>query len=109
MPDGSCSVEVYLTELCLALNSDPENKIKQKFSKADSLVYIMNEIRRAFSIPETAECRIWAKHISSYKLIDELSATYQECRLILEVRGEDGDWPRDNISPRSMAPTGLSN
>ena len=43
-----------------------------------------------------------------FKLIDELSATYQECglipgqTLILEVRGEDGDWPRDNISPRSM-------
>ena len=27
-----CRVEVYLTELCLALNSDPENKIKMKFS-----------------------------------------------------------------------------
>ena len=96
---GLCWVEVYLTEFCLALNSDPENKIKQKFSKADSLVYIMNEIRRAFSIPETAECRIWAKYMSFYKLIDELSATYQECglypgqTLILEVRGEDGDWP----------------
>ena len=32
-----CRVEVYLTELCLALNSDPENKIKMKFSKADTI------------------------------------------------------------------------
>ena len=51
--------------------------------------------------------RLWAKYISCYKLLIELSA-FLECglykgqTLILEVRGEDGDWPRDNISPRSM-------
>jgi len=104
---GLCWVEVYLTEFCLALNSDPENKIKHKFSKADGLVYVMKKIRRVFNVPETAECRMWAKYISCYKLIDELSA-FLECglylgqTLILEVRGEDGDWSRDNISPRSM-------
>ncbi|XP_023332925.1 ubiquitin carboxyl-terminal hydrolase 4 isoform X2 [Eurytemora carolleeae] len=53
-----CRVEVYLTELCLALNSDPENKIKMKFSKADTIAYIMNEMRREFNIPETAKCRV---------------------------------------------------
>ncbi|XP_023338587.1 ubiquitin carboxyl-terminal hydrolase 15, partial [Eurytemora carolleeae] len=100
-----CRVEVYLTELCLALNSDPENKIKMKFSKADTIAYIMNEMRREFNIPETAECRVWSKYTSCYELIEGLSSTYQESglypgqTLILEVKGEDGEWPRDKISP----------
>ena len=67
----------------------------------------MKEKRRAFNIPETAKCRLCAKYISCYKLLIELSAflecgLYQGQTLILEVRGEDGDWPRDNISLRSM-------
>ena len=37
----------------------------------------MNEMRREFNIPETAECRVWSKYTSCYKLIEDLSSTYQ--------------------------------
>ena len=37
----------------------------------------MNEMRREFSIPETAECRVWSKYTSCYELIEGLSSTYQ--------------------------------
>ena len=41
------------------------------------LEHILNEMRREFNIPDTAECRIWSKYSALYELIESLSATFQ--------------------------------
>ena len=46
----------------LADSSRPEETVKKKFSKADSLLTIQKNMKEVFSIPEDVQTRMWIKY-----------------------------------------------
>ena len=96
-----CKVEVYFIEFQLAENSSLEDIKKKKFSKSDTLEHIQNVMRTEFNIGSDADTRLWNKYSSNtYEQLNRLDNTVQDAGLfsgqmiIIEVKNEDGTWPR---------------
>ncbi|XP_053544495.1 ubiquitin carboxyl-terminal hydrolase 15 isoform X8 [Ictalurus punctatus] len=96
-----CKVEVYLTELKLCEDSNMDNVITRRFSKADTIDTIEKEMRKLFSIPDEKETRLWNKYMSNtFEPLNKPDSTIQDAGLyqgqvlVIEQKNEDGTWPR---------------
>ena len=96
-----CKVEVYFVVFQLAENSKPDETVKKKFSKSDTIGTIDKEMRKLFSIPEDAETRLWTKYSqSTYEQLTKMESTVQDVGIyssqviLIERKSEDGTWPR---------------
>ncbi|XP_032065917.1 ubiquitin carboxyl-terminal hydrolase 4 [Thamnophis elegans] len=103
-----CKVEVYLLELKLCQNSDPTNLVDSYFSKADTIATIEKEMRKQFNIPDGTEVRLWNKCTSNaYEQLSKLDSTVQDAGLyqgqvvLIEMKNEDGSWPRQSSLTKS--------
>ncbi|XP_072175057.1 ubiquitin carboxyl-terminal hydrolase 4-like [Diadema setosum] len=105
-----CKVEVYLMEFKLCEHSEPDKVISQKFSKADTIETIENEMRKLFNIEEEKETRIWNKYMSNtYEQLSKRENTVQDAGLyqgqvlVIEQKNKDGTWPRQPTSNNSTS------
>ncbi|KAM8883297.1 ubiquitin carboxyl-terminal hydrolase 15 isoform 2-T2 [Synchiropus picturatus] len=96
-----CKVEVYLTELKLCEDSNMENVITKRFSKADTIDLIEKEMRKLFSIPDDKETRLWNRYMSNtFEPLNKPDSTIQDAGLyqgqvlVIEQKNADGTWPR---------------
>uniref|UniRef100_A0AAX7T0B2 Ubiquitin carboxyl-terminal hydrolase n=1 Tax=Astatotilapia calliptera TaxID=8154 RepID=A0AAX7T0B2_ASTCA len=96
-----CKVEVYLTELKLCEDSNMDNVITKRFSKADTIDMIEKEMRKLFSIPDEKETRLWNRYMSNtFEPLNKPDSTIQDAGLyqgqvlVIEQKSEDGTWPR---------------
>lgn len=101
-------VEIYFLELQLTQYGFPENLVKRKFSKNDTIGKILEEMKRVFELKEDQEVRVWNKFSSNtYEKLSNLDNTVQEAGLFsgqivqVEVKGEDGAWPRASTATTS--------
>jgi len=108
-----CKVEVYYIEFQLAENSNLEETKKKKFSKSDTLEQIQNVMREEFNIATEADTRLWNKYTSNtYEQLARLDNTVQDAGLfsgqliIIEIKNEDGTWPRQARSTGSLGTNG---
>ncbi|XP_043374341.1 ubiquitin carboxyl-terminal hydrolase 4 isoform X5 [Dermochelys coriacea] len=99
-----CKVEVYLLELKLCENSDPTNVLACHVSKADTIATIEKEMRQLFNILSEKETRLWSRYMSNaYEQVSNLDSTVQDAGLyhgqvlLIEVKNEDGTWPRQSL------------
>ncbi|KAJ8245506.1 hypothetical protein GJAV_G00271450 [Gymnothorax javanicus] len=110
-----CKVEVYLTELKLCEDSNMDNIVTRRFSKADTIDSIEKEMRQLFSIPNEKETRLWNKYMSStFEPLTKPDSTIQDAGLyqgqvlVIEQKNEDGTWPRGSSVSRSSVTSNLS-
>uniref|UniRef100_A0A672YQ19 Ubiquitin carboxyl-terminal hydrolase n=1 Tax=Sphaeramia orbicularis TaxID=375764 RepID=A0A672YQ19_9TELE len=101
-----CKVEVYLTELKLCEDSNMDNVITRRFSKADTIDMIEKEMRKLFSIPDEKETRLWNRYMSNtFEPLNKPDSTIQDAGLyqgqvlVIEQKNEDGTWPRGSTAP----------
>nr|XP_061815786.1 ubiquitin carboxyl-terminal hydrolase 15-like isoform X2 [Nerophis lumbriciformis] len=101
-----CKVEVYLTELKLCEDSNMDNVITRRFSKADTIDLIEKEMRKLFSIPDEKETRLWNRYMSNtFEPLNKPDSTIQDAGLyqgqvlVIEQKNEDGTWPRGSDAP----------
>ncbi|XP_073694005.1 ubiquitin carboxyl-terminal hydrolase 15-like [Garra rufa] len=109
-----CKVEVYLTELKLCDDSNMDNVITRRFSKADTIDSIEREMRKLFSIPDEKETRLWNKYMSNtFEPLNKPDSTIQDAGLyqgqvlVIEQKNEDGSWPRGCSSSSSSSSSAL--
>uniref|UniRef100_A0A8C5NFV1 Ubiquitin carboxyl-terminal hydrolase n=1 Tax=Gouania willdenowi TaxID=441366 RepID=A0A8C5NFV1_GOUWI len=100
-----CKVEVYLTELKLCEDSNMDNVITRRFSKADTIDVIEKEMRKLFSIQEEKETRLWNRYMSNtFEPLNKPDSTIQDAGLyqgqvlVIEQKNEDGSWPRGSTN-----------
>ncbi|XP_029350658.1 ubiquitin carboxyl-terminal hydrolase 15 isoform X3 [Echeneis naucrates] len=100
-----CKVEVYLTELKLCEDSNMDNVITRRFSKADTIDMIEKEMRKLFSIPDEKETRLWNRYMSNtFEPLNKPDSTIQDAGLyqgqvlVIEQKKEDGTWPRGSTA-----------
>ncbi|XP_023205908.1 ubiquitin carboxyl-terminal hydrolase 15 isoform X2 [Xiphophorus maculatus] len=100
-----CKVEVYLTELKLCEDSNMDNVITRRFSKADTIDMIEKEMRKLFSIPDEKETRLWNRYMSNtFEPLNKPDSTIQDAGLyqgqvlVIEQKNEDGTWPRGSMA-----------
>ncbi|XP_073447803.1 ubiquitin carboxyl-terminal hydrolase 4 [Aquarana catesbeiana] len=105
-----CKVEVYLIELKLSENNDPEKMVSRHFSKADTIEFIEKEVRRIFNIPPEKETRLWNRYMTNtYEQLTKPDNTVQDAGLyqgqvlVIEQKNADGTWPRQAQSKSSTA------
>uniref|UniRef100_A0AAR2J4K8 Ubiquitin carboxyl-terminal hydrolase 15 n=1 Tax=Pygocentrus nattereri TaxID=42514 RepID=A0AAR2J4K8_PYGNA len=91
-----CKVEVYLTELKLCEDSNMDNIVTRRFSKADTIDTIEKEMRKLFSIPDERETRLWNKYMSNtFEPLNKPDSTIQDAGLyqgqvlVIEQKNED--------------------
>ena len=77
----------------------PEETVKKKFSKADSLLTIQKTMREVFQIPDDTQTRLWIKYSEkAYELLSNLdtsaqdSSLYHDQVIIIERQKSDGSW-----------------
>uniref|UniRef100_A0A7N8X215 Ubiquitin carboxyl-terminal hydrolase n=1 Tax=Mastacembelus armatus TaxID=205130 RepID=A0A7N8X215_9TELE len=104
-----CKVEVYLTELKLCEDSNMDNVITRRFSKADTIDMIEKEMRKLFSIPDEKETRLWNRYMSNtFEPLNKPDSTIQDAGLyqgqvlVIEQKNEDGTWPRGCTAPKIL-------
>uniref|UniRef100_A0A8C9VFV7 Ubiquitin carboxyl-terminal hydrolase n=1 Tax=Scleropages formosus TaxID=113540 RepID=A0A8C9VFV7_SCLFO len=109
-----CKVEVYLTELKLCEDSNMDNVITRRFSKADTIDTIEKEMRKLFSIPDEKETRLWNKYMSNtFEPLNKPDSTIQDAGLyqgqvlVIEQKNEDGTWPRGSSTPNAEVRLGI--
>uniref|UniRef100_A0AAX7W4R4 Ubiquitin carboxyl-terminal hydrolase n=1 Tax=Astatotilapia calliptera TaxID=8154 RepID=A0AAX7W4R4_ASTCA len=107
-----CKVEVYLTELKLCEDSNMDNVITKRFSKADTIDMIEKEMRKLFSIPDEKETRLWNRYMSNtFEPLNKPDSTIQDAGLyqgqvlVIEQKSEDGTWPRGSTAPNYSLPS----
>ncbi|KAI1883387.1 hypothetical protein AGOR_G00230910 [Albula goreensis] len=110
-----CKVEVYLTELKLCEDGNMDKVITRRFSKADTIDTIEQEMRKLFSIPDEKETRLWNKYMSNtFEPLSKPDSTIQDAGLyqgqvlVIEQKNEDGTWPRGATAPKSAGASNLS-
>uniref|UniRef100_A0A7N6ACB9 Ubiquitin carboxyl-terminal hydrolase n=1 Tax=Anabas testudineus TaxID=64144 RepID=A0A7N6ACB9_ANATE len=96
-----CKVEVYLTELKLCEDSNMDNVITRRFSKADTIDMIEKEMRKLFNITDEKETRLWNRYMSNtFEPLNKPDSTIQDAGLyqgqvlVIEQKNDDGTWPR---------------
>uniref|UniRef100_A0A8C2Z5U6 Ubiquitin carboxyl-terminal hydrolase n=1 Tax=Cyclopterus lumpus TaxID=8103 RepID=A0A8C2Z5U6_CYCLU len=101
-----CKVEVYLTELKLCEDSNMDNVITRRFSKADTIDMIEKEMRKLFTVPDEKETRLWNRYMSNtFEPLNKPDSTIQDAGLyqgqilVIEQKSEDGSWPRGSTAP----------
>ncbi|KAG8436185.1 hypothetical protein GDO86_007332 [Hymenochirus boettgeri] len=106
----NCKVEVYLIELKLCEDSDPDNLITRHFSKADTIDTIEKEMRNIFNISPEKETRLWNRYMTNtYEQLTKPDNTVQDAGLyqgqvlVIEQRNADGTWPRQSQTKSSTA------
>ena len=84
----------------LADSSRPEETVKKKFSKADSLITIQKTMKEVFQIPDDVPTRLWIKYSEkAYELLSNLetsaqdSSLYHDQVIMIEKQKSDGTWP----------------
>ncbi|XP_069792713.1 ubiquitin carboxyl-terminal hydrolase 4 isoform X2 [Narcine bancroftii] len=107
-----CKVEVYLLELKLCENNNMNNVVTRHFSKADTIDTIEKEMRKLFNISAEKEARLWNRYMTNaYEPLNKLDNTvqdaglYQGQLLVIELRNEDGTWPRQTAQAKSSTAT----
>ncbi|XP_034019711.1 ubiquitin carboxyl-terminal hydrolase 15-like isoform X5 [Thalassophryne amazonica] len=110
-----CKVEVYLTELKLCEDSNIDNVITRRFSKADTIDMIEKEMRKLFNIPDEKETRLWNRYMSNtFEPLNKPDSTIQDAGLyqgqvlVIEQKNEDGTWPRGSTATKSSGASNLS-
>ncbi|XP_035384331.1 ubiquitin carboxyl-terminal hydrolase 15 isoform X3 [Electrophorus electricus] len=110
-----CKVEVYLTELKLCEDSNMDNIVTRRFSKADTIDTIEKEMRKLFNIPDEKETRLWNKYMSNtFESLNKPDSTIQDAGLyqgqvlVIEQKNEDGTWPRGSSTLKSSGTSNLS-
>ena len=106
-------VEVYPIRLDLGLHPLTEGStVTKTFSRVDKMYVVKKAIFDAFQISEGKECRLWHRYMTnSYEQVkdDDMlqeSGIYTGQVMILEVKKDDGTWPRETyVSQSSMNPT----
>ncbi|XP_061571267.1 ubiquitin carboxyl-terminal hydrolase 15-like isoform X3 [Cololabis saira] len=100
-----CKVEVYLTELKLCEDSNMDNVITRRFSKADTIDMIEKEMRKLFSIADEQETRLWNRYMSNtFEPLNKPDSTIQDAGLyqgqvlVIEQKNKDGSWPRGSTA-----------
>jgi ubiquitin C-terminal hydrolase len=109
-------IETYLTSFNLCLQSDMDTFVDRQFSKADNLDAMVAEMRKVFKIPVNKETRLWGiysgttfeKFTETNKSIQE-SGLYPLQKMMLEVKNEDGTWPRGEKDTPKIASSSTSN
>ncbi|CAH2292011.1 E3 ubiquitin- ligase TRIM39-like [Pelobates cultripes] len=103
-----CKVEVYLIELKLCNESNPDTLIPRHFSKADTIETIEKEMRNIFRIPVGKETRLWKRYMkNTYEQLTKPEDTVEDAGLyqgevvVIEQRNADGTWPRQSNSQKS--------
>uniref|UniRef100_A0A8C2XTV5 Ubiquitin carboxyl-terminal hydrolase n=1 Tax=Cyclopterus lumpus TaxID=8103 RepID=A0A8C2XTV5_CYCLU len=77
-----CKVEVYLTELKLCEDSNMDNVITRRFSKADTIDMIEKEMRKLFTVPDEKETRLWNRYMSNtFEPLNKPDSTIQDAGL----------------------------
>ncbi|TNN71882.1 Ubiquitin carboxyl-terminal hydrolase 15 [Liparis tanakae] len=77
-----CKVEVYLTELKLCEDSNMDNVITRRFSKADTIDMIEKEMRKLFTVPDEKETRLWNRYMSNtFEPLNKPDCTIQDAGL----------------------------
>uniref|UniRef100_A0A7N6B9W6 Ubiquitin carboxyl-terminal hydrolase n=1 Tax=Anabas testudineus TaxID=64144 RepID=A0A7N6B9W6_ANATE len=104
-----CKVEVYLTELKLCEDSNMDNVITRRFSKADTIDMIEKEMRKLFNITDEKETRLWNRYMSNtFEPLNKPDSTIQDAGLyqgqvlVIEQKNDDGTWPRGSTAPNSF-------
>ena len=93
-------VEVYYTTILLTQETNQSIVVQRQFSKADKLEVIAKAMRQIFDITDDKEVRFWDNNPMSnaWEIITNLSITeVQELyvnKIMIEVKNEDGTWPR---------------
>ncbi|XP_078270332.1 ubiquitin carboxyl-terminal hydrolase 4 isoform X1 [Rhinoraja longicauda] len=107
-----CKVEVYLLELKLCENNNMDNVVTRHFSKADTIDTIEKEMRKLFSISLEKETRLWNRYMTNtYEPLNKPDSTvqdaglYQGQLLVIELKNEDGTWPRQTSQTKSSTAT----
>ncbi|XP_061571266.1 ubiquitin carboxyl-terminal hydrolase 15-like isoform X2 [Cololabis saira] len=110
-----CKVEVYLTELKLCEDSNMDNVITRRFSKADTIDMIEKEMRKLFSIADEQETRLWNRYMSNtFEPLNKPDSTIQDAGLyqgqvlVIEQKNKDGSWPRGSTASKSSGASNLS-
>ncbi|MEQ2263441.1 Ubiquitin carboxyl-terminal hydrolase 15 [Xenotaenia resolanae] len=110
-----CKVEVYLTELKLCEDSNMDNVVTRRFSKADTIDMIEKDMRKLFSIPDEKETRLWNRYMSNtFEPLNKPDSTIQDAGLyqgqvlVIEQKNEDGSWPRGSMASKSSGASNLS-
>ncbi|KAK2915730.1 hypothetical protein Q8A67_000104 [Cirrhinus molitorella] len=110
-----CKVEVYLIELKLCEDSNMDKIVSRRFSKADTIRIIEQEMRKLFSVPDEKETRLWNKYMSNqFEKLTNLDSTVQDAGLfqgqviVIEQKNEYDMWPRDSSTPNKMAESKIS-
>uniref|UniRef100_A0A7N6A0N7 Ubiquitin carboxyl-terminal hydrolase n=1 Tax=Anabas testudineus TaxID=64144 RepID=A0A7N6A0N7_ANATE len=110
-----CKVEVYLTELKLCEDSNMDNVITRRFSKADTIDMIEKEMRKLFNITDEKETRLWNRYMSNtFEPLNKPDSTIQDAGLyqgqvlVIEQKNDDGTWPRGSTAPKSSGASNLS-
>uniref|UniRef100_A0A3Q2WBY2 Ubiquitin carboxyl-terminal hydrolase n=1 Tax=Haplochromis burtoni TaxID=8153 RepID=A0A3Q2WBY2_HAPBU len=94
-----CKVEVYLTELKLCEDSNMDNVITKRFSKADTIDMIEKEMRKLFSIPDEKETRLWNRYMSNtFEPLNKPDSTIQDAGL---YQGQNSSYSLPSYHPYS--------
>uniref|UniRef100_A0A8C4EUC3 Ubiquitin carboxyl-terminal hydrolase n=1 Tax=Dicentrarchus labrax TaxID=13489 RepID=A0A8C4EUC3_DICLA len=98
-----CKVEVYLTELKLCEDSNIDNVITRRFSKADTIDMIEKEMRKLFTIPDEKETRLWNRYMSNtFEPLNKPDSTIQDAGL---YQGQ----VRTSLVSSGISPSSLTN
>uniref|UniRef100_A0A4W4H9U5 Ubiquitin carboxyl-terminal hydrolase 15 n=1 Tax=Electrophorus electricus TaxID=8005 RepID=A0A4W4H9U5_ELEEL len=98
-----CKVEVYLTELKLCEDSNMDNIVTRRFSKADTIDTIEKEMRKLFNIPDEKETRLWNKYMSNtFESLNKPDSTIQDAGLYQGSSGTSNLSALPKISPSSL-------
>uniref|UniRef100_A0A4W3JN07 Ubiquitin carboxyl-terminal hydrolase n=1 Tax=Callorhinchus milii TaxID=7868 RepID=A0A4W3JN07_CALMI len=103
-----CKVEVYLLELKLCENNNMNNVVTRHFSKADTIDTIEKEMRKLFDISAEKETRLWNRYMTNtYEQLNKPDNTVQDAGLyqgqvlVIELKNDDGTWPRQASQTKS--------
>lgn len=108
-----CKVEVYLLEFKLCTHAKQGEIVCKQFSRSSTVADLEEQLKEVFSVAKDAECRVWHRYMTNtYELLSNSSQTLQDAGLyngqtiVLEMKKEDGNWPRNTqVTPSSHNPT----
>uniref|UniRef100_A0A8C8RUQ7 Ubiquitin carboxyl-terminal hydrolase n=1 Tax=Pelusios castaneus TaxID=367368 RepID=A0A8C8RUQ7_9SAUR len=94
---GTCAINVWL--------------IGQFFLETLKHFRSLKEMRKLFNIPNEKETRLWSRYSNAYEQVSNLDSTVQDagfCHgqvLLIEVKNEDGTWPKQSLLTKSSTAT----
>eukprot|EP00118_Oscarella_pearsei_P015770 m.145130 g.145130 ORF g.145130 m.145130 type:complete len:176 (+) comp38411_c0_seq18:497-1024(+) len=98
-----------MTEVNLCVFGNEDEFVKKVFSRADKLGKVVEVAREHFKIEKEQAVRLWSRYLSSsYERLEHLDQSLQEQSiytgqvLVVEVRKEDGTWPKSSSGTNSL-------